>query len=45
MESVFHKHEWDRDDRRSIAMAEVRHRLVRAVAVLEVCWTRCGWPT
>lgn len=35
MESVFHKHHWDRDDKRSIAMSEVRQRLVRAVGVLE----------
>jgi hypothetical protein len=35
MESVFHKHQWDRDDKRSIAMSEVRRRLVRAVGVLE----------
>jgi hypothetical protein len=35
MESVFHKHQWDRDDRRSITLAEVRSRLVRAVGVLE----------
>ncbi|MEX5685366.1 RES family NAD+ phosphorylase [Pseudomonas silesiensis] len=35
MESVFHKHEWDKDTNRSIAMAEVQSRLVRAVGVLE----------
>ena len=35
MESVFHKHQWDRDDGRSIAWAEIRSRLVRAVGVLE----------
>lgn len=35
MESVFHKHQWDRDARRSIAHAEVQSRLVRAVGVLE----------
>lgn len=35
MESVFHKHQWDRDTRRSIAHAEVQSRLVRAVGVLE----------
>nr|WP_267922386.1 RES family NAD+ phosphorylase [Xanthomonas hortorum] len=34
MESVFHKHQWDRDARRSIALAEVERRLVRAVGVL-----------
>jgi len=34
MESVFHKHRWDQDVRRSIALAEVRSRLVRAVGVL-----------
>lgn len=33
MESVFHKHHWDRDARRSIALAEVHSRLVRAVGV------------
>jgi hypothetical protein len=26
MESVFHKHHWDRDARRSIALAEVHSR-------------------
>lgn len=35
MESVFHKHHWDRDARRSIALAEVHSRLVRAVGVLD----------
>lgn len=35
MESVFHKHQWDKDTRRSIAHAEVQSRLVRAVGVLE----------
>lgn len=35
MESVFHKHQWDRDTRRSIALAEVRSRLARAVGVLQ----------
>lgn len=35
MESVFHKHQWDKDIRRSIALAEVRRRLVRVVGVLE----------
>jgi hypothetical protein len=35
MESVFHKHQWDKDLNRSIAMAEVRSRLVRAVGVLQ----------
>jgi len=34
MESVFHKHQWDRDTRRSIALAEVQSRLVRAVGVV-----------
>lgn len=32
MESVFHKHHWDRDTNRSIALAEVQSRLVRVVA-------------
>ena len=35
MESVFHKHHWDRTAKRSIALAEVRSRLVRAVGVLD----------
>ncbi len=35
MESVFHKHQWDKDTKRSIALAEVKGRLVRAVGVLE----------
>ncbi|MGV8400873.1 RES family NAD+ phosphorylase [Pseudomonas aeruginosa] len=35
MESVFHKHQWLTDTARSIALAEVRSRLVRAVGVLE----------
>ncbi|MBY4674338.1 RES family NAD+ phosphorylase [Burkholderia multivorans] len=35
MESVFHKHQWDKDTSRSIALAEVQSRLVRAVGVLE----------
>lgn len=34
MESVFHKHQWDRDLTRSIAQAEIQSRLVRAVGVL-----------
>lgn len=35
MESVFHKHQWDRDTKRSIALAEVQSRLVRVVGVLD----------
>lgn len=35
MESVFHKHHWDRDPARSIALAEVQSRLVRAVGVVD----------
>lgn len=35
MESVFHKHQWDKDTKRSIALMEVKSRLVRAVGVLE----------
>jgi len=35
MESVFHKHRWDQDEKRSIALAEVRSRLVRADGMLE----------
>lgn len=34
MESVFHKHRWDQDTKRSIALAEVRSRMVRAVGVV-----------
>lgn len=34
MESVFHKHRWDQDEKRSVALAEIRSRLVRAVGVL-----------
>ena len=34
MESVFHKHQWDRDTKRSIALAEIDSRLVRAVGVV-----------
>jgi hypothetical protein len=35
MESVFHKYQWDRDAKRSIALAEVQRRLVRVVGVLD----------
>jgi len=35
MESVFHKHQWDQDTKRSIALREVQSRLVRAVGILE----------
>ncbi len=35
MESVFHQHRWLRDIERSIALAEVRSRLVRIVGVIE----------
>jgi hypothetical protein len=35
MESVFHKHHWDRDRRRSIALSELQSRLVRVVGALE----------
>jgi hypothetical protein len=38
MESVFHKHQWDKDTQRSIALAEVQNRLVRAVGVLEALY-------
>ena len=34
MESVFHKHKWLADAKRSIALKEVQGRLVRAVGVL-----------
>lgn len=35
MESVFHGHAWRVDARRSIALAEIRGRLVRVVGVLD----------
>jgi hypothetical protein len=35
MESVFHKHRWDQDEQRSVALAEVCSRLVRVIGVLE----------
>ena len=35
MESVFHKHKWDQDIERSITLAEVQSRLVRAVGVVD----------
>lgn len=35
MESVFHKHQWLADTKRSIALKEVRSRMVRAVGVLD----------
>lgn len=35
MESVFHKHQWLTDTKRSIALKEVQSRLVRAVGVLD----------
>lgn len=35
MESVFHKHHWDEDERRTISLAEVHERLVRVIGVLE----------
>lgn len=34
MESVFHKHDWLADPKRSIALKEVQSRMVRAVGVL-----------
>lgn len=34
MESVFHKHQWLADEKRTIALQEVESRLVRAVGVL-----------
>lgn len=38
MESVFHKHDWLLDSKRTVALAEVNSRLVRAVGVLDpVC--------
>ncbi len=35
MESVFHKHQWLSDTKRSIALREIQSRLVRAVGVQE----------
>lgn len=35
MESVFHKHQWDKDTKHSIALVEIQGRMVRAVGVLE----------
>jgi RES domain-containing protein len=35
MESVFHRHQWLADPKRSIALKEVQSRIVRAVGVLE----------
>ncbi|WP_407792320.1 RES family NAD+ phosphorylase [Pigmentiphaga litoralis] len=35
MESVFHKHQWLAERKRSIAITEVQRRMVRAVGVLE----------
>lgn len=35
MESVFHKHQWLADIKRSIALKEVQNRMVRAVGVLD----------
>ncbi|PWC16715.1 RES family NAD+ phosphorylase [Brenneria corticis] len=35
MESVFHKHQWSKAPVRSITLAEVQNRLVRAVGVLD----------
>jgi hypothetical protein len=35
MESVFHKHQWLADTKRSIALKEVQSRLVRAVGALD----------
>nr|WP_275584668.1 RES family NAD+ phosphorylase [Stenotrophomonas sp. NLF4-10] len=35
MESVFHKHQWLADTKRSIALKEVQSRMVRAVGVLD----------
>jgi len=35
MESVFHGHRWHRQASRSIALAEVRRRMVRAVGTVE----------
>ena len=35
MESVFHKHKWDTDPSRSISMADIQQRMVRAVGVMD----------
>lgn len=40
MESVFHKHQWLADEKRSIALKEVESRLCAPWA----SWTTCGWP-
>lgn len=40
MESVFHKHQWLDDAKRSIALKEVQGRMVRAVG----WWPTCFWP-
>ncbi len=38
MESVFHKHHWDKDAQRTIALSEVNSRLVRSIGVFsELC--------
>jgi hypothetical protein len=34
MESVFHKHHWDRDTKRFITLAEIQSRLVRVVGAM-----------
>lgn len=34
MESVFHKHRWHQQSKRTIALAEVQSRMVRAVGVM-----------
>lgn len=45
MESVFHKHQWLTDPKRSIAMKEIQGRLVRVVGVLEeLCLTDLTAP-
>lgn len=41
MESIFHKHQWDKDTKRSVALAEVRSRRCARSA----CWRICTWPT
>jgi len=43
MESVFHKHQWLEDTKRSIALKEVQARMVRAVGVMDGESPRFSW--
>lgn len=42
MESVFHQHRWHRSAKRTISIAEVNSRMVRAVGVLDA--DHADWP-